>query len=206
MNKAFIYLPGIIWCLLSANVITQQVQLVSLGIVTIMWSYFAVALNKPTQEEQKEKHERLENAIEHAGESGLTLSWYNEWYRGCHVFDTLTTMACLFSIVGLLKYLYPHTFIEYIPQQLNTQWVRLLDKVTDRNELFVNGLFGAHFYPFWGLAKIYAILDLFKNTKLLKPWKIQSGSTVIIQKVYTVYSDGVYKSSNCIQTVDTYPI
>ena len=171
MMKVFTYLPGIIWCLLTANVTSQPIQVVSLSVVTIVWTYFGIALNRP---DQKEQQQRLIKALEHTGDSGLTEKWYISWYKLCTFAEISATMMFLMSLILVVHGLYPETFMVTIPLRLEHQWGRLLDSVPNRDVLFVNGLFAAHFYPFWGLAKVYAFLDLLKNTKFLKPWKIQS--------------------------------
>lgn len=169
--KVFTYIPGLVWCLLSA---TQPIQVLSLSFVTIIWSYFAMILNQPTIEDKKEKHDRLVKALEHTGDSGLTEAWYIRWFKMCSFIETFSMTIMLIGILNIIRRLFPQTFMIAAPQFLERQWNLLLESEPDRNVLFSSGLFAAHFYPFWGLAKFYALLDLLKNTKFLKPWKIQT--------------------------------
>ena len=179
MTKAFTYLPGIVWCLLSVDITTQ---LAALGIMSIAWTYFGIALNQPTNEERQKKHQRLEQALERTGDSGLTEKWYIQWCRACIAIETFTMWSLLVSIIVMIQMLYPRVVMETIPLQLEHQWDRLMVAVPDRKELFVVGLFMVHFYPFWAMATFYALMDVFKNTKLFKPWKIQSDERLTFLK------------------------
>lgn len=179
MMKAFTYLPGIIWCLLTANVKTQPTQVISLSLVTIVWTYFGIALSRPNQ---KEKQERLIKALEHTGDSGLTEKWYISWHKLCMAAESSMAMMFLMSLILVIRNLYPETFMDTIPLRLEHTWGNFLDSVPNHDFLFADGLFAAHFYPFWGMAKVYAFFDLFKNTKFLKPWKIQSDERLTFRK------------------------